>query len=194
MMRYLIAILVVLSACPLFAQTPLAVNLPREQRERFYNFTRPGSCVQCSLAEIGAYQNVKPMEMLLWPSEYGPAEHHGSGPSRVSRYCRERGVAIYNVTGEPTWDYMRWAAKTGRGAAIGAGKNHMQALNGYDPKTKTWYVWNNNSPKVIDVYSDAAFRRLHLASGKWCVILDYPPSPMPPAVSAPGWNTDIRVR
>jgi len=52
---------------------------------------------------------------------------------------------------------------------------------GYDEQTGTWYVCNNNSTRRIDEYDDAAFRRLHLASGQWCVILDYPPHPERPA-------------
>ncbi|HRE03392.1 MAG TPA: hypothetical protein PLV68_19000, partial [Ilumatobacteraceae bacterium] len=64
---------------------------------------------------------------------------------------------------------MRWAAETGRGAAIGAGTAHFQTLMGFEPTSGTWYVCNNNSPQRIDVYDDAAFRRLHLASGQWVV-------------------------
>ena len=64
-----------------------------------------------------------------------------------------------------------------RNTAIGAGSRHFQTLCGYDPKTGTWYVCNNNSTHKIDRYDEAGFRRLHLASGPWVVILDQPPHP-----------------
>ena len=43
-----------------------------------------------------------------------------------------RGIRAFNVTGSNTWDWMKWAAETGRGAAIGAGTAHFQTLMGYD--------------------------------------------------------------
>ena len=67
-----------------------------------------------------------------------------------------------------------------RRAAIGAGRAHFQTLVGYDPESETWYVCNNNSPGQIDAYSESAFRRLHLSSGQWVVVLDYPPHPARP--------------
>lgn len=122
----------------------------------------------------GVEMNVPAFSTLLWDSVYGHKERGGSWPGRVAEYAKARGVRIYNVTGSNTWDWMRWACATGRPCAIGAGGLHFQTLSGYDPKTKTWEVCNNNSPQKIDQYSDEAFRRLHLASGQWCVILDYP--------------------
>lgn len=157
----------------------LAVDLPVEIRVWYAN--PDGSCVQCSIGMCGADQNVPAAATLLWDTEYGPAERGGSGPSRVAAYCERRGIRAYNVTGQSTWDWMQWAALTGRGAAIGAGRNHFQSLMGYDSTSRTWYVCNNNSPRQIDSYSDAAFRRLHLASGQWVVILDYSPHPARPA-------------
>jgi hypothetical protein len=43
---------------------------------------------------------------------------------------------------------------------------------------------NNNGDQRIQEYSDDAFRRLHLASGPWIVVLDYPPAPAPPQLIA----------
>lgn len=159
-------------------EEPLAVDLPTEVREWFIN--PDGSCVQCSIGMCGVDQNVPAAATLLWDTEYGPRVRGGSGPSRVARYCREREIRIYNVTGSTTWDWMRWAVETGRGAAIGAAPFHFQTLMGHDAETGTWFVCNNNSPRRIDAYSESEFRRLHLSSGQWVVILDYPPHPARP--------------
>ena len=156
----------------------LAVDLPRDIRTWFRN--PDGSCVQCSIGMCGVDQNVPEAATLLWDTEYGPRERGGSGPSRVSAYCHRRGIRAFNITGSNTWDWMKWAAETGRGAAIGAGTAHFQTLMGYEPETGTWYVCNNNSPTRIDTYDEASFRRLHLASGQWVVVLDYPPHPERP--------------
>lgn len=156
----------------------LAVDLPKDIRAWYRN--PDGSCVQCSNGMTGTDQNVPAFATLLWDSEYGRKERGGSGPSRVARYARERGVRIYNVTGDSTWDWMRWCCRNGRGAAIGAGGSHFQTLFGHDPETNTWWVCNNNSTHKIDEYSWEQFRRLHLASGEWIVVLDYPPHPRRP--------------
>ena len=112
-------------------------------------------------------------------TRYGPAERGGAWPSRVAQSFRERGIACFNVTGATTFDWMEWAARTGRFAAIGAGRAHFQTEYGRDQAAGKWYVCNNNSTHKIDEYSNEAFRRLHLASGPWVVILD---TPSPPAV------------
>lgn len=156
----------------------LAVDLPVEIRQWYRN--TDNSCVQCSIGMCGADQNVPAAATLLWNTEYGPAERGGAGPSRVAAYCAQRGIPVYNVVGESTWEWMRWAAATGRGAAIGAGTSHFQTLVGYDPKTRRYFVCNNNTPERIDVYEEPAFRRLHLASGPWVVILNAPPHPPRP--------------
>ena len=174
-------VLIAATASLSWAQTPersLAVDLPPEIRQWFRN--PDGSCVQCSIGMCGVDQNVPAAATLLWDTEYGSRERGGSGPSRVAQYCRERGIRAYNITGSSTWDWMKWAAMTGRGAAIGAGTAHFQTLMGYEPQSRTWYVCDNNSPTRITAYDDAAFRRLHLASGQWVVILDYPPHPARP--------------
>lgn len=153
----------------------LAADLPREIRTWFRN--PDGSCVQCSIGMCGVDQNVPAAATLLWDTQYGSRERGGSGPSRVAAYCERRVIRAFNITGTSTWDWMKWAAATGRPAAIGAGSAHFQTLMGYDPSSGTWYVCNNNSPARIDQYDEASFRRLHLASGQWVVILDYPPHP-----------------
>jgi hypothetical protein len=155
----------------------LALHVPQEILQKFRN--PDGSCVQCSIGMDGTDQNVPSAAYLLWDSEFGKKVRGGSSPSRVASYCRERGIRVYNITGEPTFDYMKWAIATGRPVAIGAGTNHFQTLVGHDPATSKWYVVNNNGDQRIQEYDDAAFRRLHLASGRWCVILDYPPAPAP---------------
>lgn len=147
------------------------MQLTTAQRKWFFNNTNPGSCVQCSIAMCGVHCNDIRASTLLWDTPYGDHVWHGSWPQRVAQYCDERQIQAWNVTGETTWDWMRWAAKTGRFAAIGAGTAHFQTLYGYDPETKTWFVCNNQTPAKVDRYTDAAFRRLHLASGQWCVVL-----------------------
>ncbi len=179
MKQFLVAWGVVLSsalgATSQTTEPDLAVDVPSEIRQWYRN--PDGSCVQCSIGICGVDQSVPEASTLLWDTIYGKAQRGGSYPSRVARYARERGLRVYNVTGASTWDWMRWACETGRGAAIGAGRAHFQTLVGYNPQSETWFVCDNNSPKKIDAYSDARFRRLHLASGQWCVVLDYPPHP-----------------
>lgn len=183
MLTKLLTLSAVLSACHVCqayepADPRLAVDLPAEIREWFRN--PDGSCVQCSIGMCGVDQNNPNAATLLWDTVYGPRVRGGSGPSRVSQYARTRGLSLYNVTGDTTWDWMRWACLTGRGAAIGAGTQHFQTLVGYNPTTHIWYVCNNNSPQRIDAYNDEQFRRLHLASGQWVVILKAPPHPARP--------------
>jgi len=184
----------VLLATNLFAQDKpecpdprLAVDLPVEIRANYRN--PDGSCVQCSIGMCGNDQNVIAAERLLndfdrnGDGKISSDERKvrgGSGPSRVAGYARQRNLKIYNVTGSATFDWMKWACKTGRGAAIGAGGNHFQTLFGYDSDEGVWWVCNNNSTDRIDEYDEAAFRRLHFASGPWIVILDYPPHPARP--------------
>lgn len=158
------------------APTPLySMDLPREIREWFRN--PDGSCVQCSGGMLGADQNVPAATTLLWDTEYGPRERGGSGVSRVANYAQKRGIPIYNITGSQTYEWMKWATRNGRGAAIGAGTRHFQTLYGHDPIKGLWYVCNNNSPQRIDVYDNAGFQRLHESSGRWIWILKAPPHP-----------------
>ena len=171
----------------LLGASPMAVDLPDDVRAWYRNTSRPGSCVQCSIAMCGVDQNVPAASTLVWNTAYGKAEHGGASPSRVTSYCRERNIAIWNVTGSTTYQWMKWAIRTGRGAAIGAGRAHFQTLVGYDASSGTWYVCNNNSPTKIDAYNDREFRRLHESSGKWCVILQSPPHPARP-VYRPWWE------
>lgn len=134
-----------------------------------------GSCVQCSIGMAGVHCNDINAASLLWDTPYGPAVRGGSGPSRVEAYCDQRGIQAWSVTGatvEDTIPWMTWAAKTGRFAAIGAGRSHFQTLYGYDPgDARPWRVCNNNSTQQIDRYTDREFKQLHAASGPWVVIL-----------------------
>lgn len=160
------------------AATSHRMELPPEVRGWFRN--PDGSCVQCSIGMVGAWQNCPVATTLLWNTEYGSAVRGGSTPSRVEAYADRRGLRIYNVTGSQTWDWMKWAARTGRFAAIGAGSAHFQTLYGWDERTNRWYVCNNNSTSRVDEYDWNAFQRLHLASGEWCVILNCPVAPRLP--------------
>jgi len=167
------------------AQTTLnQMELPPEIRAWYRN--PDGSCVQCSIGMCGVWQQCPAAYCLLWDTEYGPKVRGGSGPERVAGYSKSRQIPCFNVTGKVTWDWMRWAAKTGRYAAIGAGGNHYQTLYGLDdqgtsdPADDRWFVCNNNSTSRIDEYSAKGFQKLHLASGQWIVVLDLPPpAPVP---------------
>jgi hypothetical protein len=179
MVRMAAFILAMVISAPLFAQSEhYAMDLPEEQRLWYRN--PDGSCVQCSIGMCGVDQNVPEAATLLWDTEYGPKERGGSYPSRVARYADRRGIKCWNITGDSTWDWMRWACRNGRGAAIGAGGSHFQTLYGHDPASNRWYVCNNNSPRKIDEYSWEGFQRLHRASGEWVVVLDAPPHPHRP--------------
>lgn len=172
------ALLALLLAGPLLAQGDQARDFPPDVRAWFRN--PDGSCVQCSIGMCGVWQNVPAATTLLWDTEYGARVRGGSYPSRVEKYADARGIPIYNVTGRDTWDWMKWASKTGRMSAIGAGTAHFQTLCWYDPDAQRWYVCNNNSPTRIDEYTQKGFERLHLSSGQWVVILKAPPPPVLP--------------
>lgn len=147
------------------------MELTADERGFFRN--PDGSCVQCSIGMCGWHCNMPEATTLLWDTSYGPRVRGGSSPSRVAGYCNSRHIQAYNVTGSNTWDWMKWACKTGRFAAIGAGGNHFQTLYGFDPGKNRYYVANNNSTHKIDEYDEAGFRRLHLASGQWVVVLKH---------------------
>lgn len=170
------AALVIALATSATAQDQIT-DFPEEIRVWFRN--PDGSCVQCSLGMCGVWSNVPAATTLLWKTDFGPAVRGGSNPSRVEAYCDARGIAAYNVTGSNTWEWMKWVAKTGRMAAIGAGAVHFQTLCYWDSSAERWYVCNNNSPTKIDEYTWEGFKRLHLASGQWVVVLK---TPAPPAI------------
>ena len=177
-MRWLIALVLLLVGVACHAEeTVNTMQLSPETRSWFRN--PDGSCVQCSIGMAGVHCNDLNAASLLWDTAYGPAERGGSGPGRVANYCNRRKIKAWNVTGDNTIDWCRWAAKTGRFAAIGAGAVHFQTLYGYDPNLKKWYVCNNNSTHKIDEYSEDGFRRLHFASGQWVVVLQKPSSENP---------------
>jgi hypothetical protein len=160
------------------ATMPYADCPPATIRKHYNN--PDGSCVQLSIGLCGVRNNNRNAALLPWNSEYGPGIRGGSWPSRVAAYCNERKLAIYNVTGEATYDMMKWAALTGRGAAVGLDRQHFQTLVDYDPDTETWYVCDNRWPEYITRYNDKEYRRLHELSGLWCVILQGPPCPPKP--------------
>lgn len=171
-------VLCALCAVGASAQDKRMMQLPAEVRSWYRN--PDGSCVQCSIGMCGVWANVPSASTLLWDTDYGPRVRGGSTPSRVAGYCDSRKIPAWNVTGNETFAWMEWAAKTGRFAAIGAGTRHFQTEYGRDFTGDKWYVCNNNSTYKIDEYSAEAFRQLHLASGKWIVILKGPSPPPPP--------------
>lgn len=177
-MGRLIALFVTALLAAPAAAGELAGEVPAAVRAWYRN--PDGSCVQCSIGMSGIQMANPNAATLLWDTEYGPKQRGGSGPDRVARYAKSRGLALFNVTGAPTFDWMKWAARNGRWCAIGAASNHFQTLTDYDPAAGRWFVCNNNSTGKIDEYSEDGFRQLHLASGRWCVILDGPACAAPP--------------
>lgn len=178
--HFFLAVASLLLGGPLAAQDQ--VQLPPEFCRYFIN--RTGDCVQCSLSHCGVWHNNPNAGLLLFKSSYGRAELGGSGPGRVEAYAERRGIPIYNVTGAPVWPFMDWASKTGRMAAIGCFRAHFQTLLWRSPDPadpKPWKVLNNwtaDGPRYE--FTDAEFRRHHLASGQWVVILKGPSPPMQP--------------
>jgi hypothetical protein len=181
MVRLLALLTSLAAAATAAAQDQL--TLPGEVSTWFVN--RDGSCVQCSISNCGVWQNVPQASTLLFDSDYGRQVHGGSGPSRVEAYGDARGIPCYNVTGSNTWQWMKWAAKSGRIAAIGCFRAHFQTLLWFNPDpadSKPWKVRNNWGGTTDEHYefSEEEFKRHHLASGQWVVILNTPPPPMPP--------------
>jgi hypothetical protein len=157
--------------------------LPGEISQWFVN--QDGSCVQCSISNCGVWQNDPRASTLLFDSPYGPRVRGGSGPGRVEAYSERRGIPCYNVTGSNTWDWMKWASKTGRMAAIGCFGSHFQTFLYYDPTpgvAKPYFVRNNwhGTTHTYYEWTESEFRRHHLASGQWVVVLKSPSPPMLP--------------
>ncbi len=94
-MRSLLLPFLLLAPVAVVAGADLAVDVPDEIRQWYRN--PDGSCVQCSIGMCGVDQNVPAAATLLWDTVYGDRERGGSGPSRVARYCTERGIRIYTA-------------------------------------------------------------------------------------------------
>lgn len=164
-----------------YAQDQL--ELPGEISTWFVN--EDGSCVQCSLSNCGVWQNCPQASTLLQDTAYGSRVRGGSGPSRVEAYSDRRGIPVYNVTGSNSFDWMKWGAKTGRLCAIGCFRAHFQTLLWFNPDPgdpKPWKVRNNwhGTSSTHYEFSEAEFKKHHLASGQWIVILKTPSPPMAP--------------
>lgn len=140
----------------------------------YYN--TDGSCVQCSFGMCGVHCKDLNAACILFESPYGKAERGGGWPSRTAGYCDKRGIKAWNVTGWPTTrEWAIWCTQTGRFAAIGYFGSHFQTLYAYDPKSdKPWGIMNNwaRSNAKIDWYTEDEFKRQHLNSGPWIVVLE----------------------
>ena len=158
----------------------ITMELPDDVRDWFFN--ADGSCVQCSGGMVGVRNNLPAWTFLLFDTEYGRAQRGGSGPDRVARYAKSRGMRMFNVTGQQSYDYMEWAAKTGRFAAIGFFSSHFQTHYGRDWKGDWYFVCNNWNGEKVTRYSFSEFKRQHEASGKWCFVPDEPACPPPPVI------------
>jgi hypothetical protein len=180
-----VLILLVLGLWPAFTLAQDQLQLPGEVSLWFVN--QDGSCVQCSISNCGVWQNCPAASTLLFDTSYGSKVHGGSGPSRVEAYADRRGIPCYNVTGSNTWDWMKWASRTGRMAAIGCFGSHFQTLLFYAPgEAKPWKVRNNwhGTTSTYYEWTEEQFRKNHLASGQWIVVLKTPSPPMLPVYEA----------
>lgn len=163
-------------------------DLPVEFRLWYRNIGyQGGSCVQESIGMAGAVQNCPAAEFLSFDSEYGPAILGPSGPQRVIAYADQRDIPIWSITGSGTDEWMKWACRNGRDAAIGFGVKHFQTLVDHDVNRGRWYVCNNNSPQQVDEYDDREFEAGHNASGRWVVIIRGPSPPADPQF-IPWWE------
>jgi hypothetical protein len=171
------------------------LKLPGEVSTWFVN--TDGSCVQCSISNCGVWQNCPQASTLLFNSDYGSRQHGGSGPGRVEAYSDKRQIPVYNVTGnnyEDTRPWMIWASRTGRMAAIGCFGSHFQTelYHSDDPNDpKPWKV-RNNWRGITDTYyqwTEDEFKKFHMQSGPWVVVLKTPPPPPAGAQYVQWWIT-----
>lgn len=176
------------------AQQPsLPYLMPDAQFERYRNYANhngEGSCVWMSMGMAGSHSHVVAGEYMPFESEYGRKENGGAGPQDVARACAERGISAYNIEGSATVQWVEWALRTGRYAAISYGRAHMIAAVGISPDGATFYIRDNNRPSVTQaVRRDEFIRQLRLYTGGWAVVYDAPP---PPPWSRPAitqyWN------
>lgn len=153
------------------------------QTQRLY-LNVSGDCVQDSLGMKGAHLGDMSLATLIWDTEYGPAERGGSGPDRVARYCRQRGIEVWNVTGRSFKDTKPWidySIETGRFAAVGCFNRHVQTMWGKDAEGH--YLVQNNWQGTFGkpyIYTEDQFARKHEESGAWVVISVAPPPAVPP--------------
>jgi len=171
------------ASCAKAAEPLSQMHLPESVRAEYRN--PDGSCVQCSIGMCGSHTGVMEAAYLLEKHAGQPAERGGSWPSRVAEYCDRRGIMAFNVTSDDprkTAEWAKWAAQTGRFAAVGLNRAHFQTVYGYEPGAeKPWLVVDNNSTSRIDRYTHEEFIKRHAASGPWVVILKQA-SPDPPKV------------
>lgn len=174
-MRRIVLIAAVLFGCSAASAQQMDVSVAAQE----YFLNRDGSCVQCSNSLWSSFRGDFSGATLLFDTEYGPGEHGGSGPARVAKYCRERNIPIYNITGrnfEEIAPALKWAARTGRFGGVGCFSRHFQTFWGIDADGN-WLV-QNNWPGTFGkpyVYNDSEMKKAVEASGAWCVIPKGPP-------------------
>lgn len=182
-MRTTLALLLILLAAAAPGQTHFL--MPREQFERFRNRRGPkgqGSCVQASIAAAGAHHGMASAEWLLEPSPYGPAELDGSWPERTARYAAARGMAIWNIEGAQTIDWIEWGLRRGGYVSVTYGVAHMINAVGLSPDGGTIYLWDNNVPAEVRPVPREVFIREHRSyGGGWAVLLQ--------TTAPPPWQT-----
>lgn len=133
---------------------------------------------------LGVWNNMPAAEHLLWGHpDYGKPVWGGSGPSRVASYSKERGIPIYNITGD-TMPWIEWALSTGRGCAGTFYANHMVTFVGMSPDRQRFAIVDNNRPKEVQWFDRRTFYRHHSAGGRWVVILKTPAAPPKPVYTA----------
>ncbi len=174
-MKRLFAVTLLLCLASLaVAQNPFL--MPRDQFTRFRNRRGPkgqGSCVYASLAIAGAHHGVPSAEYLLEAHpEYGPPCLDGSWPERVERDFASRRVpiAIWNVEGSQTPEWIDWALERGCYVGITYGRAHMITAVGREGGD--YLIVDNNFPHEVRRVTREVFIREHRRhGGGWCVIL-----------------------
>lgn len=175
-MTWRAAVITILACAAAVAVASDAYLMPREQFERFRNKRGPqgeGSCVYASISMCGAHHGVPSAEHLLenHPT-YGPAVLDGSWPERVERdlAARRVPVAIWNVEGSQTPEWIDWALDRGCYVAITYGQAHM--ITAVGRSGSDYLLVDNNFPgEVRQVTRDTFLSEHRRHGGGWCVIL-----------------------
>ena len=179
---YFLATLIIPSAAIGFEA---ADTIPPDQRVRFINATRPGSCVWCGIGMAGVDANVPAAEKLHFNSEYGQALWGGANSYEAAAACRDRGIGAIILRGASSLDTIDAALDSGRAIGItwtphyrsGSPAHFITAL-GRSRDGSTYYVCDNRRPEKIESYTRAQFVANYGNSRGWCVVLKGP-KPLP---------------
>lgn len=160
-------------------------TIPADQRQRFVNATRPGSCVWCSIGMVGVDANNPAAEMLHFDSQYGKAMQGGATSNEAAAACRDRNIDAMVLHGSSSLETIDAALDSGRAVGItwtphyrsGSPAHFITAL-GRTADGATYYVCDNRWPEKISSYTRAEFVSNYGLDRGWCVIIKGP-KPLP---------------